>query len=51
MAEQKATNITWHEGKVTPEERQENMGQKGCTLWMTGLSGSGKVVRKPNRAT
>lgn len=42
MVEQKATNITWHEGKVTPEERQANMGQKGCTLWMTGLSGSGK---------
>jgi adenylylsulfate kinase len=42
MAEQKATNITWHEGNVTAEERQKNMGQKGCTLWMTGLSGSGK---------
>ena len=42
MAEQKATNITWHEGNVTPAERQKNMGQKGCTIWMTGLSGSGK---------
>ena len=42
MSEQKATNITWHEGDVTSEERQANMGQKGCTLWMTGLSGSGK---------
>ncbi len=42
MAEQKATNITWHEGNVTAEERQKNVGQKGCTLWMTGLSGSGK---------
>jgi len=42
MAEQKATNITWHEGAVTPEERHTNMGQKGCTLWMTGLSASGK---------
>lgn len=42
MTQQKATNITWHEGKVTPEERQKNMGQKGCTLWMTGLSASGK---------
>lgn len=42
MTQQKATNITWHEGNVTPEERQKNMGQKGCTLWMTGLSGSGK---------
>jgi len=42
MSEQKATNITWHDGEITPEERQKNLGQKGCTLWMTGLSGSGK---------
>ena len=42
MAEQKATNITWHEGNVTREERIANMGQAGCTVWMTGLSGSGK---------
>lgn len=42
MAEQKATNITWHEGNITPEERHKNLGQKGCTLWMTGLSASGK---------
>lgn len=42
MAEQKATNITWHDGTVTREERTSNMGQKGCTLWLTGLSGSGK---------
>jgi adenylylsulfate kinase len=42
MAEQKATNITWHEGTVTPEERHRNLGQKGVTVWMTGLSASGK---------
>ena len=42
MSQNKATNITWHEGAVTPEERRRNMGQKGATLWMTGLSGSGK---------
>jgi len=42
MAEQVATNITFHEGTVTAEERLENMGQKGATLWFTGLSGSGK---------
>ncbi len=42
MAEQKATNITWHEGDVTTDERQKLVGQKGATLWMTGLSGSGK---------
>jgi adenylylsulfate kinase len=42
MAKQIATNITWHEGSVTREERQKSLGQKGCTLWMTGLSASGK---------
>ncbi len=42
MADQVATNITWHEGEVTPEQRRENMGQQGATLWLTGLSGSGK---------
>lgn len=38
----KSTNIVWHEGNITNEEREANMGQKGCTIWMVGLSGSGK---------
>src|SRR5207245_5229335 len=38
----KATNITWHEGHATREERNQLLGQKGATLWLTGLSGSGK---------
>jgi len=42
MAEQVATNITFQEGTVTPEERLKNMGQKGATFWFTGLSASGK---------
>jgi adenylylsulfate kinase len=42
MAEQKATNITWHEGSVSRQDRQKLLNQKGVTLWMTGLSGSGK---------
>jgi adenylylsulfate kinase len=42
MTEIKATNITWHEGHVTREERGKVLGQKGATLWFTGLSGSGK---------
>jgi len=42
MAEQVATNITVHEGTVSPEDRMKNMGQKGATLWFTGLSASGK---------
>src|SRR6476469_7766052 len=42
MAEQKATNITWHEGSVSRSEREALLGQKGVTVWMTGLSASGK---------
>ncbi|MEM1445799.1 MAG: adenylyl-sulfate kinase [Planctomycetota bacterium] len=42
MADQKATNITWHEGSVTRDEREANMNQKGISLWLTGLSASGK---------
>src|SRR5437879_12433457 len=38
----KATNITWHEGHVTPQERHALLKQTGATLWFTGLSGSGK---------
>ena len=42
MAEQKATNITWHETTVTAEDREKLLNQKGCVIWFTGLSGSGK---------
>ena len=42
MAEQKATNVTWHDGNVSREDRQEILRQKGVTIWFTGLSGSGK---------
>src|SRR3954451_22931883 len=38
----RATNVTWHEGHVTREEREGLLKQKGCTIWFTGLSGSGK---------
>ncbi len=37
-----ATQITWHEGHVTRDERAGLLKQKGVTLWFTGLSGSGK---------
>lgn len=42
MAEQKATNITWHEGEIGKAERDSFLGQKGTVIWFTGLSGSGK---------
>jgi adenylyl-sulfate kinase len=37
-----ATNITWHAGRITREERFEALGTSGATVWLTGLSGSGK---------
>ncbi|CAG8533064.1 5384_t:CDS:2 [Ambispora gerdemannii] len=37
-----STNITWHEGTISRAERQKLLGQKGLTLWFTGLSASGK---------
>ena len=42
MAEQKATNVHWHEGDITRGHREKLLGHKGATLWFTGLSGSGK---------
>ena len=42
MAEQKATNVTWHDHRVTKDERCKQNGHKGAVLWFTGLSGSGK---------
>jgi adenylylsulfate kinase len=42
MTQQKSTNITWHHGKITKQDRMGLMRQKGVTIWLTGLSGSGK---------
>ena len=36
------TNITWHEHQVTRNNRESMNGHKGCVIWFTGLSGSGK---------
>lgn len=35
-------NIVWHTGKVTRDDREQKLGQKGTVIWFTGLSGSGK---------
>lgn len=42
MTEQKATNVHWHDGEISQTDRNNLLGQKGVTLWFTGLSGSGK---------
>lgn len=36
-----STNITWHEN-LTYDQRKDLIGQSGATLWLTGLSASGK---------
>ena len=35
-------NIVWHDALVSADERAKLLGQRGLTLWLTGLSGSGK---------
>jgi adenylylsulfate kinase len=42
MSEQKATNVTWHEHRVSTEDRCKLNGHKGAVLWFTGLSACGK---------
>lgn len=42
MSSSKATNIHWHEGNLTRDERWAALKCKGCTMWFTGLSASGK---------
>ena len=42
MSTPKSKNITWHAGQVSRDDRQSLLGQRGCTIWLTGLSGSGK---------
>jgi adenylylsulfate kinase len=36
------TNVTWHDHRVSREERERLHGHRGCVIWFTGLSGSGK---------
>jgi adenylylsulfate kinase len=35
-------NVTWFNGYVTKEDREELHGHKGAAIWFTGLSASGK---------
>ncbi|XP_002987503.2 adenylyl-sulfate kinase 3 [Selaginella moellendorffii] len=38
----KSTNIFWQECMVKKQDREAMLGQKGCVVWITGLSASGK---------
>jgi adenylylsulfate kinase len=35
-------NVTWFDGFVTKEDREQLHGHKGAAIWFTGLSASGK---------
>uniref|UniRef100_A0A914ZHA0 Sulfate adenylyltransferase n=2 Tax=Parascaris univalens TaxID=6257 RepID=A0A914ZHA0_PARUN len=43
-----ATNVTFQQHKVGRDERAEILGRhsgfRGCTIWLTGLSGAGKTT-------
>ncbi|KAF6000607.1 Papss1p [Cyanidiococcus yangmingshanensis] len=34
--------VYWHDGSVSAAERASLLGQVGCTVWLSGLSGAGK---------
>jgi len=36
------TLVTWHEHRISRGERERLNGHRGCVVWFTGLSGSGK---------
>ena len=38
----KSDNISWHASQVERRDREVLVGQRGVTIWLTGLSGSGK---------
>jgi bifunctional enzyme CysN/CysC len=38
----RSPNVTWHEGGLTRDERWRSLGQRGATIWLTGLPASGK---------
>jgi bifunctional enzyme CysN/CysC len=38
----RSPNVTWHDAATSREERWSATGTRGATVWLTGLSGSGK---------
>lgn len=38
----RSSNVVWHEGEVSRDERRRAAGVAGASIWFTGLSGSGK---------
>lgn len=42
MLDKQQPLLVWHGSQVSPQERRQLLGQKPTTLWLTGLSASGK---------
>ena len=42
MAQDQHVEVHWHEHAVSREERERLNGHRGCVVWFTGLSASGK---------
>ena len=42
LSEQRSENVVWHGGEIGRADRAARLGQRGATIWFTGLSGSGK---------
>jgi bifunctional enzyme CysN/CysC len=42
MASPDERNVVWHPGHLSAEARAAALGHGGATVWLTGLSGSGK---------
>ncbi|MBN1434842.1 adenylyl-sulfate kinase [Candidatus Fermentibacterales bacterium] len=42
MKRQDRSDVTWHYHRIERSDRERMLGHKGATVWLTGLSGSGK---------
>ncbi len=42
MSEGETPKVIWHEHSVDRASREQLLGHRGCVVWFTGLSGSGK---------
>lgn len=42
MSDAPRPEVVWHAHQVTREQRERRLGQRGCVVWFTGLSGCGK---------
>jgi len=38
----RSPNVTWHDAATSRDDRWSTTGTRGATVWLTGLSGSGK---------